>query len=233
MGQGFPLKENCGTFSLSKRSWSIQISPKVEVGVSSTVWGEVAILEDFQRKMALICVLLRGKSPTGSRNETLFKRKLRARESLDKRFQRRSARNTADSLRRARARRKQQMANRMNSQVEANVTEQDCGMMMGICNFCQALYWRNELNSSIKYTKCCHDGVPSPTQCIDEEPRKMPRSWSPAKEHLAGPPEHAVAPGALIDEEPQTRSIPAGPPGIIDAPQDCHHLQPCLKFPGM
>ncbi|GBN38740.1 hypothetical protein AVEN_135922-1 [Araneus ventricosus] len=69
----------------------------------------------------------------------------------------------------------------------------------------------------------------------------MPRSWSPAKEHLAGPPEHAVAPGALIDEEPQvlsfdppmTRSIPAGPPEIIVAPQDCHHLQPCLKFPGM
>ncbi|GBN90410.1 hypothetical protein AVEN_190092-1 [Araneus ventricosus] len=53
----------------------------------------------------------------------------------------------------------------------------------------------------------------------------MPRSWCPAKEHLAGPPEHAVAPGALIDEEPQvlsfdppmTRNIPAGPPEIIVA----------------
>ncbi|GBM23212.1 hypothetical protein AVEN_159890-1 [Araneus ventricosus] len=31
-------------------------------------------------------------------------------------------------------------------------------MMTEICNFCQALYWRNELNSSNKYTKCCHDG---------------------------------------------------------------------------
>ncbi|GBO40345.1 hypothetical protein AVEN_174635-1 [Araneus ventricosus] len=50
------------------------------------------------------------------------------------------------------------MANMVNSQAETNVSEHDCGMMTEICNFCQALYWRNELNSSNKYTKCCHDG---------------------------------------------------------------------------
>ncbi|GBO07294.1 hypothetical protein AVEN_103926-1 [Araneus ventricosus] len=82
-------------------------------------------------------------------------REQRARESLDERFQRRSARNAADRLRRARARSDQQMANRVNSQAETNVSEHDCGMMTEICNFCQALYWRNELNSS---NKCCHDG---------------------------------------------------------------------------
>ncbi|GBM15753.1 hypothetical protein AVEN_262919-1 [Araneus ventricosus] len=52
----------------------------------------------------------------------------------------------------------QQMTNRVNSQVETNVSKHDCGMMTEICNFCQALYWRNELNSSNKYTKCCRDG---------------------------------------------------------------------------
>ncbi|GBM98283.1 hypothetical protein AVEN_42730-1 [Araneus ventricosus] len=31
-------------------------------------------------------------------------------------------------------------------------------MMAEICNFCQALYCRNELDSSNKYIKCCHDG---------------------------------------------------------------------------
>ncbi|GBM66570.1 hypothetical protein AVEN_251984-1 [Araneus ventricosus] len=86
------------------------------------------------------------------------RREQRARESLEERFQRRSARNVADRLRRARARSDQQMANRVNSQAETNVSEQDCGMMTEICNFCQALYWRNELNSSNKYTKFCHDG---------------------------------------------------------------------------
>ncbi|GBN96392.1 hypothetical protein AVEN_7481-1 [Araneus ventricosus] len=88
----------------------------------------------------------------------LRRREQRARESLDERFQRRSARNVADRLRRARARSDQQMANRVNSQAETNVSEHDCGMMTEICNFCQALYWRNELNSRNKYTKCCHDG---------------------------------------------------------------------------
>ncbi|GBL81581.1 hypothetical protein AVEN_93383-1 [Araneus ventricosus] len=88
----------------------------------------------------------------------LRRREQRARESLDERFQRRSARNAADKLRRARACSEQQMANRVNSQAETNVSEHDCGMMTEICNFCQALYWRSELNSSNKYTKCCHDG---------------------------------------------------------------------------
>ncbi|GBM86730.1 hypothetical protein AVEN_252226-1 [Araneus ventricosus] len=88
----------------------------------------------------------------------LRRREQRARESLDERFQRRSARNAADRLRWARACSEQQMANRVNSQFKTNVLERDCGMMMEICNFCRALYWRNELNSSNKYTKCCHDG---------------------------------------------------------------------------
>ncbi|GBO13040.1 hypothetical protein AVEN_224515-1, partial [Araneus ventricosus] len=56
----------------------------------------------------------------------LRRREQHARESLDERFQRRSARNTADRLRRARARSEQQMANRVNSQVETNVSEHDC-----------------------------------------------------------------------------------------------------------
>ncbi|GBO46494.1 hypothetical protein AVEN_180905-1, partial [Araneus ventricosus] len=42
----------------------------------------------------------------------LRRREQRARESLDERFQRRSTRNAADRLRRARARSDQQMANR-------------------------------------------------------------------------------------------------------------------------
>ncbi|GBM12654.1 hypothetical protein AVEN_46143-1 [Araneus ventricosus] len=85
----------------------------------------------------------------------LRRREQRARESLDERFPPRSVRNTADWLRRARARSEQQMANRVNSQVETNVSEHECGMVTEICNFCQALYWRNELNSINKYTKCC------------------------------------------------------------------------------
>ncbi|GBN79933.1 hypothetical protein AVEN_236474-1 [Araneus ventricosus] len=50
------------------------------------------------------------------------------------------------------------MANRVKSQAETNVSEHDCGLMTEVCNVCQAFYWRNELNSSNKYTKCCHDG---------------------------------------------------------------------------
>ncbi|GBN51550.1 hypothetical protein AVEN_77869-1 [Araneus ventricosus] len=73
---------------------------------------------------------------------------LRRKESLDERFQRRSARNTTERVRRSRARSEKQMVNRVNSQVEMNVSEHDCGMMTEICNFCPALYWRNELNSS-------------------------------------------------------------------------------------
>ncbi|GBN68097.1 hypothetical protein AVEN_104931-1 [Araneus ventricosus] len=46
----------------------------------------------------------------------------RARESLDER----NAENVADRLRRARARSDQQMANRVNSQAETNVSEDDC-----------------------------------------------------------------------------------------------------------
>ncbi|GBM86291.1 hypothetical protein AVEN_207986-1 [Araneus ventricosus] len=56
----------------------------------------------------------------------LRRREQRARESLDERFQRRSARNAADRLRRSRARSDQQMANRVNSQAETNVSEHDC-----------------------------------------------------------------------------------------------------------
>ncbi|GBL84220.1 hypothetical protein AVEN_118618-1 [Araneus ventricosus] len=80
---------------------------------------------------------------------------LRARESLDERFRRRSDRNTADRLRQGRACSEQQMVNKVNSQVETNVSEHDCGMKTEICNFCQARYWRNEYNSSNKYTKRC------------------------------------------------------------------------------
>ncbi|GBN23106.1 hypothetical protein AVEN_232587-1 [Araneus ventricosus] len=55
------------------------------------------------------------------------RRKQRAREFLDERFQRRLARNTTARLRRARERSEQQMANRVNSQFKMNVSEHDCG----------------------------------------------------------------------------------------------------------
>ncbi|GBN38122.1 hypothetical protein AVEN_224030-1 [Araneus ventricosus] len=30
--------------------------------------------------------------------------------------------------------------------------------MSEVCEFCGALYWKNEVNSGKKYTKCCRDG---------------------------------------------------------------------------
>ncbi|GBN51619.1 hypothetical protein AVEN_268687-1 [Araneus ventricosus] len=56
----------------------------------------------------------------------LRRREQRAREFLDERFQRRSARNTTDRLRRARARSEHQMANIENSQVKMNISDHDC-----------------------------------------------------------------------------------------------------------
>ncbi|GBM28854.1 hypothetical protein AVEN_43573-1 [Araneus ventricosus] len=38
------------------------------------------------------------------------------------------------------------------------------------CEFCGALFWKNEVNSSKKYTKCCHDGkvrLPNLTEAPD------------------------------------------------------------------
>ncbi|GBL86722.1 hypothetical protein AVEN_95974-1 [Araneus ventricosus] len=57
----------------------------------------------------------------------LRRREQCARESLGERFQRRSARYYGDRLRRARAHIEQQMANKVNFQIETNVSEQDCG----------------------------------------------------------------------------------------------------------
>ncbi|GBN12749.1 hypothetical protein AVEN_246718-1 [Araneus ventricosus] len=42
--------------------------------------------------------------------------------------------------------------------------------MSEVCGFCGALYWKNEVNSSKKYTKCCHDGevhLPNLTEAPD------------------------------------------------------------------
>ncbi|GBN27293.1 hypothetical protein AVEN_155185-1 [Araneus ventricosus] len=42
--------------------------------------------------------------------------------------------------------------------------------MSEVCEFCGALYWKNEVISSKKYTKCCHDGkvrLPNLTEAPD------------------------------------------------------------------
>ncbi|GBM39410.1 hypothetical protein AVEN_97026-1 [Araneus ventricosus] len=70
----------------------------------------------------------------------LRRREQRAKESLNERFQRRSARNAAYRLRRARARSEQQMAKRVNSQAETNVSEHNCDMMTEICNFLSSTF---------------------------------------------------------------------------------------------
>ncbi|GBM89053.1 hypothetical protein AVEN_38189-1 [Araneus ventricosus] len=79
----------------------------------------------------------------------LRRREQRARESLDERFQRRSARNAADRLRRVRARSEHQMANRVNSQAETNVSEHDCGMMTEIFLSSTLLAKRIELQQQV------------------------------------------------------------------------------------
>ncbi|GBO38991.1 hypothetical protein AVEN_261851-1 [Araneus ventricosus] len=64
----------------------------------------------------------------------------------------------------------QRRANHVHSQIEVNVTEHSCGNMSEACEFCGALYWKNEVNSSKKYTKCCHDGkvhLPNLTEAPD------------------------------------------------------------------
>ncbi|GBM60311.1 hypothetical protein AVEN_108099-1 [Araneus ventricosus] len=42
--------------------------------------------------------------------------------------------------------------------------------MSEVCEFCDELYRKNEVNSSKKYTKCCHDGkvrLPNLTEAPD------------------------------------------------------------------
>ncbi|GBM77150.1 hypothetical protein AVEN_209094-1 [Araneus ventricosus] len=42
--------------------------------------------------------------------------------------------------------------------------------MSEVCEFCDAFYCKNEVNSSKKYTKCCHDGkahLPNLTEAPD------------------------------------------------------------------
>ncbi|GBM51611.1 hypothetical protein AVEN_113497-1 [Araneus ventricosus] len=82
-------------------------------------------------------------------------------ESFGETLQSRSARNEADKLRRARKRSdqfSQRKPNRVHSQIEVNVPEYTCGNTSEVCEFYGALYWKNEVNSNKKYTKCCHDG---------------------------------------------------------------------------
>ncbi|GBM85014.1 hypothetical protein AVEN_4032-1 [Araneus ventricosus] len=64
----------------------------------------------------------------------------------------------------------QRRANRVHSQIEVNVPEHSCGNMSEVSEFCGALYRKNEVNSSKKYTKCCHDGkfrLPNLTEAPD------------------------------------------------------------------
>ncbi|GBM48634.1 hypothetical protein AVEN_135010-1 [Araneus ventricosus] len=98
----------------------------------------------------------------------LRRREQHSNESFDETLQRRSARNEADRLRRARKRSDQlcqRRANRVRNQIEVNVPEHSCVNMSEVCEFCSALYLKNEVNSSKKYTKCCLDGkvrLPNP-----------------------------------------------------------------------
>ncbi|GBN17580.1 hypothetical protein AVEN_121078-1 [Araneus ventricosus] len=78
----------------------------------------------------------------------LRRREQRSNESFDETLQRRSARNEADRLRRARIRSdklSQRRANRVHSQIEENVQEHRYGNMSEVSEFCGALYWKNEL----------------------------------------------------------------------------------------
>jgi flagellar biosynthesis GTPase FlhF len=45
-----------------------------------------------------------------------------------------------------------------NNQQAVVVEEHDIGSMCNNCEYCIARYWGQELNTSKKYTKCCHDG---------------------------------------------------------------------------
>ena len=38
------------------------------------------------------------------------------------------------------------------------LTEHHCGEMAEVCEFCHALYWKKEENTSGQYAKCCHGG---------------------------------------------------------------------------
>ncbi|GBN64896.1 hypothetical protein AVEN_146951-1 [Araneus ventricosus] len=90
----------------------------------------------------------------------LRRREQRSNENFDETLQRKSARNEDDKLRRARKRSdqlSQRRANRAHSQIEVNVPEHSCSNMSEVCEFCGALYRKNEVNSSKKYIKCCHD----------------------------------------------------------------------------
>ncbi|GBN97231.1 hypothetical protein AVEN_181171-1 [Araneus ventricosus] len=87
----------------------------------------------------------------------LRRREQRSNESLDETLQRRSARNKVDRFMRARKcsdQLSQRRTNRVHSQIEVDVSEHSCGNMSEVCEFYGALYWKNEVNSSEKYTKC-------------------------------------------------------------------------------
>lgn len=102
------------------------------------------------------------------------KRAARANESFDEAEERRQIRNSSLRERRQtetveerevrlnfrRQRKTQGLA------VEVDVNEHDCGSLTYHCNFCQALYWKEEENSKKKITRCCHDGkVSLPSLC--------------------------------------------------------------------
>ncbi|GBL73510.1 hypothetical protein AVEN_159499-1 [Araneus ventricosus] len=74
------------------------------------------------------------------------KRENRSNETLEESFLRRSHRNKQNRVKRFCVR----------SEV-SRLQEHGCGTMTGRCSFCLALFWEKEVNSSGKYTKCCHD----------------------------------------------------------------------------
>jgi hypothetical protein len=61
-------------------------------------------------------------------------------------------------MRRAKRRRKIELPDANNQQAVINVGEHDIGNMCYNCEYCNANYYGHELNTSNKYTKCCHDG---------------------------------------------------------------------------
>ncbi|GBM74594.1 hypothetical protein AVEN_151041-1 [Araneus ventricosus] len=58
--------------------------------------------------------------------------------------------------------------------------------MSEVCKFCDAFYCKNEVNSSKKYTKCCHDGkvhLPNLTEAPDLFKELLCRNSQEAKNY--------------------------------------------------
>ncbi|GBO11993.1 hypothetical protein AVEN_7682-1 [Araneus ventricosus] len=78
-------------------------------------------------------------------NRNCRKRENRSNEIVEESFLRRSNRN------------EQNRAKRFGESEVSRLQEHGCGTLTGLCFFCLARFGEREVNSSGKYTKCCHD----------------------------------------------------------------------------